>query len=53
MIVYKRKLKKEDVMQIKNDEELIYYYNSNIAFIVNRLEESNFIVLKKRFLTIN
>ena len=48
MIVYKRKLKKEDVMQIKDDEELIYYYNSNIAFIVNRLEKNNYIVLKKK-----
>ena len=48
MIVYGRKLKKEDVIQIKDDEELIYYYNSNIAFIVNRLEENNYIVRKKK-----
>lgn len=48
MIVYKRKLKKEDIIQIKDDEELIYYYNNNIAFIINRLEENNYIMRKKK-----
>lgn len=48
MIVYKRKLKKEDINQIKDDEELIYYYDSNIAFVVNRLEENNYVVRKKK-----
>lgn len=48
MIVYGRKLKKEDVQQIKDDEELIYYYNSNIAFSINRLSEDNYVVRKKK-----
>ena len=48
MIVYKRKLRKEDVIQIKDNEELIYYYNNNIAFIVNRLEENNYKKKKKK-----
>ena len=48
MIVYGRKIKKEDIIGIKDDEELIYYYNSNIAFVINRLEENNYIMRKKK-----
>ena len=48
MIVYGRRLKKEDIIQIKDDEELIYYYDSNIAFVINRLEENNYIMRKKK-----
>lgn len=48
MIVYGRKIRKEDIIGIKDDEELIYYYNSNIAFVINRLEENNYIMRKKK-----
>lgn len=35
MIVYRRQLTEEDISQLKKDEQLIYYYNNNIAFTVN------------------
>ena len=35
MIVYRRQLTKDDISQLKKDEQLIYYYNNNIAFTVN------------------
>ena len=35
MIVYRRQLTKDDIFQLKKDEQLIYYYNNNIAFTVN------------------
>lgn len=35
MIVYRRQLTEDDISQLKKDEQLIYYYNNNIAFTVN------------------
>ena len=35
MIVYRRQLTEGDISQLKKDEQLIYYYNNNIAFTVN------------------
>ena len=35
MIVYRRQLTEDDIFQLKKDEQLIYYYNNNIAFTVN------------------
>ena len=35
MIVYRRQLTGDDISQLKKDEQLIYYYNNNIAFTVN------------------
>lgn len=35
MIVYRRLLTEYDISQLKKDEQLIYYYNNNIAFTVN------------------
>lgn len=49
MIVYKRKLKKEDVQQLDNDEELIYYYSNNIAYTIVSIDNSYVIRKKKVF----
>lgn len=35
MIAYRRQLTEDDISQLKKDEQLIYYYNNNIAFTVN------------------
>ena len=35
MIVYRIQLTEDDISQLKKDEQLIYYYNNNIAFTVN------------------
>lgn len=35
MIVYRRQLTEDDISQLKKDEQLIYYYNNDIAFTVN------------------
>ena len=35
MIVYRRPITEDDISQLKKDEQLIYYYNNNIAFTVN------------------
>ena len=48
MIVYGRKLRKEDITQAKDTEEVIYYYNSNIAFVINQLKENSYVVRKKK-----
>ena len=47
MIVYKRKLKKEDVQQLDDDEELIYYYSNNIAYTIVSVD-SRYVVRKKK-----
>ena len=48
MIVYKRNLQKKDVYNLDDQEELIYYYNSNISYLVNQLRDGNYIVRKKK-----
>ena len=47
IIVYKRSLRKEDIQQLQDDEELIYYYNDNIAYTIVRLD-NNYIYRKKK-----
>ena len=49
MIVYKRKLKKQDVLNLDDDEELIYYYNNNIAFTIVSVNDSYMVRKKKIF----
>lgn len=46
MIVYRRGLKKEDILNLDDDEELIYYKDNNIAFTI--LEVDNNYVLRKK-----
>lgn len=47
MIVYNRKLEKDDVLSIDNDEELIFYKDNNIAFTINKID-NNYIIRKKK-----
>lgn len=47
MIVYRRKLKKDDVLQLANDEELIYYKDNNIAFTIVGVD-NNYVLRKKK-----
>lgn len=49
MIVYKRKLKKEDVQQLDDNEELIYYYSNNIAYTIVSVDNSYAVRKKKVF----
>lgn len=47
MIVYKREVKKEDILNLGSDEELIYYKDNNIAYLVNHIDGS-YVVRKKK-----
>ena len=47
MIVYRRGLKKEDVLNLEPDEELIYYKDNNIAFTINQVDK-NYVIRKKK-----
>lgn len=49
IIVYKRPIKKEDIKQLDTDEELIYYYNDNVAYIIVRVDNSYIYRKKKIF----
>ncbi len=46
-IVYKRKLKKEDFINF--DEQIIYYKDDNIAFIIVQTDNTYFVRKKKIF----
>ncbi len=46
-IVYKRKLKKEDFVNF--DEQIIYYKDDNIAFIIVKTDNTYFVRKKKIF----
>ena len=46
MIVYRRGLKKKDILNLEPDEELIYYKDNNIAFTI--LGFDNKYVLRKK-----
>ena len=46
-IVYKRKLKKEDFVNF--DEQIIYYKDDNIAFIIVQVDNTYFVRKKKIF----
>lgn len=48
MIVYQRKLKKEDFNDIEN-YELIYYYSNNIAYIITKRDNIYFVRKYKIF----
>lgn len=47
MIVYKREVKKEDILNLGLDEELIYYKDNNIAYLVNHIDD-NYVIRKKK-----
>ena len=47
IIVYKRPIKKEDIKQLDVDEELIYYYNDNVAYTIV-YHNNNYIYRKKK-----
>ena len=47
MIVYRRGLKKEDVLNLEPDEELIYYKDNNIAFTILSVD-SKYVLRKKK-----
>lgn len=49
MIVYKRSLQKEDVQQLDDGEELIYYYSNNIAYTIVQVENRYAVRKKKIF----
>ena len=34
MIVYNRKINESDIQNLDKDEELIYYYDNNIAYTI-------------------
>lgn len=46
MIIYKRKITQEDIINLKNHEELIYYKTEDIAITVNRVD-GNYILQKR------
>lgn len=48
MIIYNRQLKKDDIMRLEADEELIFYRDNNIAYTINHLHEGNYIIRKKK-----
>ena len=47
MIIYNRKIEKNDLYNLSDDEELIFYKDNNIAFTINHLD-SNYILRKKK-----
>ena len=46
MIVYKRKMTREDIEGLEEEEELIYYLSDETAFLVNQVKKQ-YIVRKK------
>ena len=46
MIIYKRKITQEDIINLKIHEELIYYKTEDIAITVNRVD-GNYILRKR------
>lgn len=47
MIVYRRKIEKNDIDTLEEKEELIYYRDNNIAYLINRLD-NGYIMRKKK-----
>ena len=47
MIVYNRELRKEDIKNLVEDEELIFYKDNNIAFSINQVD-SKYVLRKKK-----
>ena len=47
LIVYNRKLEKKDILSLRDEEELIFYKDNNIAFTINQID-NNYVVRKKK-----
>ena len=47
MIIYNQKLKKEHIMDLRKNEELIYYKSNEVAICINNLED-RFVGRRKR-----
>ena len=47
MIVYNRELRKKDILNLKDDEELIFYKDNNIAFTINHVD-TQYVLRKKK-----
>lgn len=47
MIIYNRKINESDIQNLDTDEELIYYYDNNIAYTINQTAD-NFVVRRKK-----
>ena len=47
LIVYKRKLEKKDILSLRDEEELIFYKDNNIAFTINQID-NNYVLRKKK-----
>lgn len=49
LIVYNRKLEKIDISNLDDEEELIFYKDNNIAFTINKIDDSYVLRKKKIF----
>ena len=49
LIVYNRKLEKIDISNLDDKEELIFYKDNNIAFTINKIDDSSVLRKKKIF----
>ena len=47
LIVYNRKLEKKDILSLRDEEELIFYKDNNIAFTINQIN-NNYVLRKKK-----
>ena len=47
MIIYKRKITKEDIENLDKEEQLIYYKTDDIAITINRIDD-RYLARKKR-----
>ena len=47
LIVYNRKLEKKDILNLRAEEELIFYKDNNIAFTINQID-NNYVLRKKK-----
>ena len=47
MIVYNRQINESGIQNLHKDEELIYYYDNNIAYTINQTAD-NFVVRRKK-----
>ena len=47
LIVYRRKIEKNDIDTLEEKEELIYYRDNNIAYLINRLD-NGYIITKEK-----
>ena len=47
LIVYNRKIEKKDILSLRDEEELIFYKDNNIAFTINQID-NNYVLRKKK-----